>query len=162
MWLLQVDDTGLFVGEDFYTGPYPDGDIATCGVLTESGSVVAAGTTGSYGEFDFLLVGFVPPLGGIPEAGPPVERGASVTAHPNPCSGSCVATVCVPVECLCRIGLYDMTGRLVTTVFDGPVRAGSSDFPFDAAGLPPGVLYIRICSGDLSASTRFVVLAGQS
>lgn len=156
MWLLQVDEVGQFVGEDYYSGPYCDS--GECGIITGDGGVVCAGSAGAYGEFDFLLVEFVPPMGGIPEAGPPAECGAIVTAHPNPCSGSCVATVFLPVDYTCRLGLYDMAGRLVKIVFDGPVQAGASSFPIDIEGVPSGVFYLRLDSGDLSASTRFVVL----
>jgi hypothetical protein len=69
------------------------------------------------------------------------ENMLSVT--PNPLSGSGRLNYTLNRPADLRVQVYDRTGRVVRTFFDGHSPAGSQSLGFDAAGMVPGVYFVR-------------------
>jgi len=47
--------------------------------------------------------------------------------------------------------MYDRTGRLVRTLFDGHIPAGRQLVSFDVLGIAPGVYFCRLTAGCASS-----------
>ncbi len=87
----------------------------------------------------FDASGFVA-LGDMPEAGV-----LSVSVSPNPASGR--GTVLVSVsQPATRVAatVYDVLGRQVAVLHDGPLAAGTHPLAFDASALAPGLYVVRV------------------
>ncbi len=54
-------------------------------------------------------------------------------------------------------GVYDMSGRLVETVFRGAMRAGEHTLRWRGGGAPSGLYVCRVTVGDGSVSSRIVL-----
>lgn len=79
--------------------------------------------------------------------------------YPNPAR----SITCVPVVSdggdNCRIDLYDVTGRVITHIFDGTLQPGTNHFFFDAMGMQSGVYSIRLTT-DEGIQTKKVIVYG--
>ena len=64
-------------------------------------------------------------------------------AHPNPFNPQTVLTLAVGTPQRATVSVYDMLGREVKRLHEGPITAGEHRFAFDAAGLPSGTYLIR-------------------
>ncbi|MEL6611666.1 MAG: S8 family peptidase, partial [Bacteroidota bacterium] len=85
---------------------------------------------------------------------------ASLTLHPtypNPVSASTTIGFELPEAAPVQLVVYDMLGREVATVLDGPMNAGSHAMPFDASRLASGVYVYRLRAGDETRTRSFVV-----
>lgn len=81
------------------------------------------------------------------------------TAHPNPFVASTSFTLTAPASGPARIEVFDLLGRRVAVLHDGPLTAGAEHhFTFHAASLPSG-LYVVRATGDGFTETRRVTLA---
>jgi flagellar hook assembly protein FlgD len=61
------------------------------------------------------------------------------------------------------VGIYDVGGRLVTTLTDGERTPGRHELVWDGRGpggqpLAAGVYWARVAAGDERAATRFTVV----
>ncbi len=77
---------------------------------------------------------------------------------PNPLKDRAVIQFELPARGTVRIGLYDVAGRRVRTVFDGERNAGPGAVVLDASGLRGGVYFLRLQLGGKSAVGQVVVL----
>jgi hypothetical protein len=92
-----------------------------------------------------------------PSAETPDQR-VQLTAYPNPADGG-QATVQLRLSTAAdvRIDAFDVLGRQVAVLHDGPLAAGHHAFRLATAALPSGVYLLRL-SGDASSVTRRVVV----
>jgi len=78
---------------------------------------------------------------------------------PNPVSARGSATLQVADAQTVTAELYDLLGRRVQTVFDGPLTPQSpTELTVDAATLPSGVYFLRVRGDQFQATQRFVVV----
>ncbi|HHP7239799.1 T9SS type A sorting domain-containing protein, partial [Longibacter sp.] len=78
---------------------------------------------------------------------------------PNPVSARGSATLQVADAQTVTAELYDLLGRRVQTVFDGPLTSQSpTELTVDAATLPSGVYFLRVRGDQFQATQRFVVV----
>jgi hypothetical protein len=56
-----------------------------------------------------------------------------------------------------RLELYDVTGTLVRTIFDGPRPAGSTSLSADASALSRGLYLLRLESTDFTTTRKLVL-----
>ena len=78
--------------------------------------------------------------------------------YPNPAFGRATVAFDLAVASEVRVALYDMTGRMVAVVADGPVAAGRHAVPLDASRLSTGVYVVRLTAGALDATQRLTVV----
>ena len=57
-----------------------------------------------------------------------------------------------------RIEVYDMLGRIVVTLVDGPQAAGTHQVQFGATGLPSGLYLYRIDASHFTEVRRMVLV----
>ncbi|MDH7515028.1 MAG: hypothetical protein QHI48_04010 [Bacteroidota bacterium] len=78
--------------------------------------------------------------------------------YPNPVSDRTSIGFDIPREGFVRLVLLDATGREIRTILEGSRAAGSYRVEIDAAGLPPGVIFYRLESGNLRCTRAMIVL----
>lgn len=77
---------------------------------------------------------------------------------PNPFNPTTQITYNLPAQADVRLDIYDMTGRLVVTLVDGSVHAGSHTVTFDAANLSSGIYIYRLQVGGAVISRKLTLL----
>lgn len=86
---------------------------------------------------------------------------AAFTLHapaPNPMRGPSAVRYDLPGGASVRLAVYDVLGREVVRLEDGPRGAGQHRVPLDASALAPGVYVVRIEAGTRVASHRLTVV----
>ena len=78
--------------------------------------------------------------------------------YPNPFNPTTVISYELPESGNVTLEVFDMTGRLVATLANGTVQAGSHQINFDASGLSSGVYLYRLTAGRSVLSRRLTVL----
>ena len=78
--------------------------------------------------------------------------------HPNPFNPSTEIRFALPEATDVRLIVYDVTGREVARLADGPMGAGYHEARFDASGLPSGVYLYRLEAGTFTQTNRMVLL----
>jgi hypothetical protein len=78
--------------------------------------------------------------------------------YPNPFNPSTIIRYALPVGETVRLEVFDVTGRRVATLVDGPVPAGVHEVRFDAAALPSGVYLYRIEAGTFQRTHRMTLV----
>ena len=82
---------------------------------------------------------------------------------PNPTVGSCSIAYDMPSACITEIAVYDITGRVVGTIFSGILEAGSGSVSFDgrdnSGNLLPSGCYVIVLTGTSgSAASRMIIV----
>jgi hypothetical protein len=92
----------------------------------------------------------------VPEAGvvAAAQLGAS---YPNPFNPAATIPVILAEDAVVRLAVYDLRGRLVRTLVDGPLAAGRQEIRFDGSGLPSGTYVCRL-DGPGGAQSRRLTL----
>jgi photosystem II stability/assembly factor-like uncharacterized protein len=101
----------------------------------------------------FTFVSFAPEPG---SAMRPLHFALGV--YPNPFNASASLTFVVPARQRVRLGVFDVTGRLVCTLADGFYEVGSHDLRFDASALPSGIYFARVTGGTANVTQKLVLL----
>ena len=78
------------------------------------------------------------------------------SARPNPFSGRTRIAFSLGAPADVTLEVYDLLGRRVATLVDGPVEAGEHLATFDATGLPSGVYLSRLVAGGSVQTGRMV------
>jgi hypothetical protein len=104
----------------------------------------------SYHTFQIHLCGHGV-AGGAPEiAGP--------SAYPNPFNATTTFTFSVEQAGPVVLELYDISGRLTATVFNGQIEAGIHNVNFNARDLPSGVYFARLRVADQIRTTKSLLI----
>ena len=83
--------------------------------------------------------------------------------RPNPARGPARVTFEIPARQRVRLSVFDVGGRLVTTLVEAPLDAGPHAFTWDgrdSAGhvVSPGVYFYRLEAGASRISRKLVIL----
>lgn len=78
--------------------------------------------------------------------------------YPNPFNPLTTISYAIPRAAHVTLNVYDISGRLVTTLIDGYRDAGYHEVTFDGSGLPSGIYVYRIEAGQFTASSKMVLL----
>jgi hypothetical protein len=111
---------------------------------------------------DDLVITTYPNTVAVPHPGP--AAGIVLSApRPNPVSGATLIPCSLPQAGRATVRVYDASGRLVSTVFDAVLGAGTTNLswsPRDHGGrrLPAGIYLLRLNTEGGSAGRRIVVL----
>lgn len=106
------------------------------------------------GSFPAAL-GVTPPVAGEPAA-PPTD--VALDVFPNPARGTARLALTLPAEGAVSVAVYDLLGRRVAAVHDGPLGAGAHALTLDVRRLAPGVYVVRVQAGGAVLSRRVTVL----
>ncbi|UCH78077.1 MAG: T9SS type A sorting domain-containing protein [Candidatus Coatesbacteria bacterium] len=87
---------------------------------------------------------------------------ALAPSYPNPARTEAVITFALPEAGPARLTVYDVSGRRVATLAEGPAEAGEREVVWDltddrGASVPPGVYFYRLETPTRAAARRLVV-----
>ena len=91
------------------------------------------------------------------ELAAPVEFTLRPT-FPNPVGATGTVRYGLPTPSAVEVRLYDVTGRLVSTLVNAEKNAGWHDAPIEASRLAPGVYVVSIRAGSFSATQKLTVV----
>ena len=77
---------------------------------------------------------------------------------PTPARGGCDLAFDLPSASPVRVRIFDVHGRLVSSVLDRTMPAGSHRVRWDAAGAPAGLYFVRLEAGSFTAAHRLVLV----
>ncbi len=94
------------------------------------------------------------------ESGAPggeTPRDISVAPASNPARPGTELSFSVPAACRATLLVYDASGRVVDSLFDGEVAAGSHSVSWEAEGLSTGSYFLTLHAGNAATGTRVVL-----
>ena len=77
---------------------------------------------------------------------------------PNPTTGAAALRYDVPAASDVAVEVFDLLGRRVATLVEGPVAAGRHEARLDAGSLSAGVYVVRMRAGDFVAARRLTIV----
>lgn len=84
---------------------------------------------------------------------------SALAAFPNPFNSSSRISFVVQQKERVNLSVYDLQGRIVTTLIDALLESGNHDMVFDGSALPSGLYFLRLQGGhDLSQVTRLLLI----
>lgn len=87
-----------------------------------------------------------------------VAEAALTAAHPNPFAAATSFTLSVPEAGPVRVEVFDVLGRRVALLHDGPLAAGAEHgFTFRASALPAGAYVVRAAGEGFTLSRRLTL-----
>src|SRR5690606_11777085 len=92
------------------------------------------------------------------ETGPPRRAGTRLEVYPNPAGEAVTVALELSEPGHVRVGLYDVQGREVAVLHEGPLGVGEHALAFETAGLPAGVYLVRAEGEDFTATQRVTVV----
>ncbi|MEM8600145.1 MAG: Ser-Thr-rich GPI-anchored membrane family protein [Bacteroidota bacterium] len=82
----------------------------------------------------------------------------SMAAYPNPARDAATVAVALPEAADVRVEVFDVLGRRVAMLHDGPLSAGAHLLALDAVRLPAGVYVVRAATPDATLARRITVV----
>lgn len=81
-----------------------------------------------------------------------------LSVYPNPAVGAVTVALTLPSPQTVRVAVFDVVGREVAVLHDGPLRSGMHRLTLDGRGLPSGLYIVRATGGGLTAAQRFTLV----
>jgi DUF1680 family protein len=78
--------------------------------------------------------------------------------YPNPFNPTTTITFALPKACTVKLKVYDTVGRLITTLIDKKLEAGSHTVDFNASNLASGIYFYLLKAGDFSSIKKSVLI----
>ena len=79
-------------------------------------------------------------------------------SYPNPFNPTSTISFSLPEAGKITLSVYDVSGRLITTLVDGYRSAGVHDVTFDASDLASGIYLYRLEAGEFNATGKMVLM----
>jgi hypothetical protein len=99
------------------------------------------------------------PVTGVEENGSGAVTAYSLDQnYPNPFNGSTRFRFALPAAGPARLEVFDVLGRSVATLVDGPVEAGTHTASFEAGTFASGVYFARLTAGGISFTRSLVLM----
>jgi hypothetical protein len=77
---------------------------------------------------------------------------------PNPFNPSTLITYSIPVSSKVIVKVYNISGKLISTLVNENKEAGSYTVNFDAAGLSTGIYFYKIQAGNFAKTMKMLLL----
>ncbi len=78
--------------------------------------------------------------------------------YPNPFNPATSISYSIPEAGFVTLSVYDLSGRVVATLVNGEVGAGSYSVNFSGDNLPSGIYYYRLSANGFSATHKMVLM----
>ena len=156
MWMLKLDPLGEIVWQDISGGPAADfGNVV---LQVDARDYLLGGGTLSYGagRVDMWVMKFrsetttAAPVMGVITPG--------LTCYPNPFNPRITLALRVPRAGPVKLAIYDCSGRLVATPWQGEIEAGGHEIQFEAEDLTSGLYLVCLDGRGFSLSEKIVLL----
>ncbi len=153
-----VGDGGIILrtsnGGDSWTpqaSPYAAANIKS--IVYQSGKAVFVGTVGTNGRNNN------PVFTGIEDKGSNQPLSFELAQnYPNPFNPSTVIPFSLKRNEWVTLTIYDITGRVVATLLDGPMQAGAHQARFDGVDLSSGVYLYRLQAGGQAVARKMYLV----
>ncbi len=156
----RVDTDGEVIWDTYY-GLYPNSSACYSLMPTDDNSYALAGYhhTGA-GLHDFALLKTGPDPVSVPRLLDPTFPGEFILSSPYPNPFNAVATIPyqLATDADVIIGVYDATGREVTTLLNKPHEAGYHRIVWDATNQPTGTYLCRIETAGFVKTTMLTLI----
>ncbi|MCB2211346.1 T9SS type A sorting domain-containing protein [bacterium] len=123
--------------------------------------VTTAASSGS-GSHDWTVTGFEALRGAeVATTGSTAMAASSLhlsAAQPNPFNSSTRLTLQLPQSGRVRVKVFDVLGREVATLLDGPLSVGTHSLTWDSANHASGLYFIQASTKDAGSSVQKVLL----
>ena len=86
------------------------------------------------------------------------ETYALSQAYPNPFNPSTVIGYDLPMDSYVKMDVYDITGRHVSSLVDGMVRAGKQEFTWTTNQLASGIYLVKLVTGGQTFNQKITYL----
>jgi hypothetical protein len=111
--------------------------------------------------WDFFVRAVMTPLQGVENPEPPMvlptvfKLGQNT---PNPFNPATVIPYALPHSASVKLSVYDVNGRLVSTLVEGTQGAGQHQVTFDGSHQASGLYFYTISAGDFTAAGKMLLL----
>jgi hypothetical protein len=78
--------------------------------------------------------------------------------HPNPFNVQTRILLDLPKAGLVRLAVYDVQGKLCTTLLEGQLSAGRHEVSFDGGDFPSGIYLAKVEAGDFSEVQKMALV----
>ena len=85
-------------------------------------------------------------------------RFALLGNYPNPFNPSTTISFAIPTASYVNLSIFDITGRHVTTLFNGWKNAGVQHLTFDGSNLSSGIYFYELTAGNYHAVRKAILL----
>ena len=158
MWLVRTDEDGDSLWSRTFGGE--EWDVCNSIIQTEDGGYAIAGYTPSFGagRWDMWLVKTGPDPVSVPNVEKPafVEEFVLLPSYPNPFNSTTSISYQIPDASHVTLRIFDISGREVTTLINGTVKAGYHQTVWNA-NAPSGIYICRMEAGGLTRSVKLVL-----
>ena len=162
-WVVKLDYTGNLQWQKCFGGT--DYEDALSIQRTLDGGYIVAGlsksddgdVTGFHGVYDSWIVKLNSGIG-VEEINHPFSN---LQFSPNPVSHSTSISFSLSYSENLSVGIYDITGRLITNLFDGRLNSGSHEIKWDVSeenGIDDGIYLVNFIGDSFSNAEKMVVV----
>ncbi len=127
-----------------------------------TGVIVLTNSESSYGRLRITneLFGYANPTSASPEQGGSSISGPLVLcgSRPNPVGPSTEITYYLPAACEVRMGIYNVLGQRVATLFEGQQGSGTHCVQWDSRKSAAGVYYARLKTSDQTRTGKLLLV----
>jgi hypothetical protein len=81
-----------------------------------------------------------------------------LAAYPNPFNPTSTITLALPKQAQGKLTVFDINGRIVSTLGEGMFTAGNHRFAFDASALPSGIYFAHFVSAEFTQTQKLMLL----
>ncbi|MGH7954869.1 MAG: T9SS type A sorting domain-containing protein, partial [Gloeomargaritales cyanobacterium] len=78
---------------------------------------------------------------------------------PNPSNSLATITYTIPATQTISIGVYNISGQLISTLVNGLVAGGTYAVNYDCSQLPSGMYFVRLTAPNTTLTKQFIHLA---
>jgi hypothetical protein len=153
--IVANNDTGDpdYIGPPELCGDCPPWElpIPLLFVSYNSGQAILAEVVSGPTDVTIVPVRVTPPVSA--EEAVPAEAFALRPVYPNPTTSHATVRLDLPTAQAARVAVFDVLGRRVAVLHDGPLGAGAHRLRLDASALPAGVYVVRAASASHGGSS---------
>lgn len=157
-WIVRTDVNG----DSLWSCTFGGGANDCCTSVQQSadGGYMLAGYTSSFGAggSDCWLIKMDSDLSSVYKSTLSEPRQFILSVYPNPFNPTTNMTFDLPRAMQAQLRIFDITGRVVTTLADGEWTAGNHTVVFDGSQLPSGIYFARLQTGSFSEARKLILL----
>ncbi|HYV92880.1 MAG TPA: T9SS type A sorting domain-containing protein [Chitinophagales bacterium] len=137
----------------------PDSDTGYGVAIQSDGKIVMVGDSWNGSSTDFAIVRYNNSIAtGINESG---NQTREISIYPNPVSpdqsGSTTISISLSESQKVSLRIFDMNGRLITTLANAPFEQGNHEIVWNAADVNAGIYFLQLLTEENSETVKLVV-----
>ncbi len=154
---IKYDSTGAEQWVAFYSGPDSLTDIPRSIVFDSEGAVYVTGSSDYFGTYyDFATIKYSQ-LGIYEDSRDLTLMTSNLKVFPTLSHRQIHILYSVRIPSEVALRLYDLTGRLIETIHEGTVSAGTHEMTLNCTDLAPGIYFICLTSEQTSSVKKIIV-----